>query len=899
MVADLESRSTVHADPPEEVLRKLGADADLGLSAGEAQARQRHYGKNAIARAARRGWLSLLLDQFRSVIVWLLAGAAAVSILSGDLAEAIAILSVLVINTAIGFTTSLNAIRSMEALFRMTAVTARARRDGRSRILPVQNLTPGDIVILESGDTVPADLRLLDCADLRCNESALTGESAPISKSTDALAVDTVLHDRTNMAFKGTAVMRGTGIGVVAMIGPETEVGRIAELAQSTEADKRPLEKRLDRLGETLVWVTVALSALIALAGYLHGLALTDMAQTAIALAVAAVPEGLPVVATLALARGMLRLARRNALIERLAAVETLGATTIILTDKTGTLTENRMEVSGYLLHGHDVAEINAGAATADPLLKRALEIGALCNTAELGTREQTAPQAGVGDPMEVALLQAAEQAGVSPAALGQAYPLHDMRPFDPDTGLMVSQHSGQGGGFAAIKGVPERVLREATRVLTETGVKVLTEADRADWLARIEEAARRGFRLIGLAFVEGDAGAGRLEEDLVLVGFVRLLDPLRADVPAAIRQSRGAGVRVVMMTGDHPATATEIARQAGLGEEGAILALSGRELAELGSDTADRRSGPDLMAVDVFARVSPETKLRLVEAYQSSGHVVAMTGDGVNDAPALKKADIGVAMGQRGTQVARDAADMILRDDAFASIIAAMRQGRVIFSNIRRFVIYLMSCNFSEILVVGLAIAAGLPAPLLPLQILFLNLVTDVFPAFALGLGEGDRRVMKRPPRSPEEPIIGRVQWLDIVVFGLLVTLATLSVYWAALHVFELASSQAVTIAFLALAVCQLLHVFNMRARDEGRLRNSVTRNPFVWAALGVCAGLLAAAFYLPGLSDVMALQPLHLSHLALPLCAGLAVLGLGQVWLAVSAKRRSARRIGQRENW
>ena len=893
MFVDLDSRSRLHANEPVDALHLLNADVETGLSASDALARQRQYGKNSIARQSRRSWFSLLRDQFRSMIVWLLGAAAALSVLTGDWPEAIAILCVLAINTAIGFTTSLNAIRSMEALYRMAVVTARVRREGRSLLLPSEALTPGDIVILESGDVVPADLRLLTCADLQCDESALTGESVPIVKSTDALNCETAVPDRTNMAFSGSAVTRGAGIGLVTLIGSETELGKIATLAQSAEADENPLERRLDQLGQSLVWITFALAALLALIGYLRGLPLADMVQTAIALAVAAVPEGLPVVATLALARGMLRLAHRNALIERLAAVETLGATTIILTDKTGTLTANQMSTRGYLLAGEDVTVVDASSAGSDPRLKRALEIGALCSTAELGDGERLEQRAGIGDPMEVALLRAAEQAGIQAEALRLDFPGLAVRPFDPETGLMITEHTPEGSYLAACKGVPERVLLQASKVLTDTGVQPLTDAERADWKARVEDAAGRGYRLIGLAYTESRVATEGPVADLVLVGFVCLLDPLREDVPDAIRQCHHAGVRVVMMTGDHLATASEIARQAGLGNSGEVVAFSERDLAPLRTGHPDMASGPDLMSADVFARVSPETKLRLVEHFQDAGHVVAMTGDGVNDAPALKRADIGVAMGLRGTQVARDAADMILKDDSFASIIAAMRQGRVIFSNIRRFVIYLMSCNFSEILVVGLAITAGLPAPLLPLQILFLNIVTDVFPAFALGLGEGDRMVMQRPPRDPTEAIVGRQHWRDIFVFGILITVTTLAAFWVALDMLKLPTSEAATIAFLTLASCQLLQVFNMRARGEGVLRNSVTRNPYVWASLGLCAGLLGAAFCLPILSDVMALSPLPARHLALPASAGLALLVLGQLWLAFTRGSETSAKV------
>ncbi|MCE8545681.1 cation-transporting P-type ATPase [Ruegeria pomeroyi] len=876
-----EIRSQVHADGSAAALALLGVDPEIGLSSDEAAVRRQTYGDNRLDRVKRRSALALLLDQFRSVIVWLLSAAALLSAAVGDHPEAVAIILVLAINTAIGFFTSWKALRSMEALFSLTAATARVRRDGHSVMLPVHEITPGDIVVVEAGDVVPADLRLIQVDTLKCNESALTGESAPVSKTVAPLALDALVADRTNMAFKGTAVTRGDGIGVVATIGSETELGRISTLVQTAEAAAHPLEKRLDRLGRTLVLITIALSTLIGTIGFVRGLALVDMIETAIALAVAAVPEGLPVVATLALARGMLRMARRNTLIERLSAVETLGATTLILTDKTGTLTENRMTVAGFLLDGRDVTAadlLNAQAAVTEPDLRLALEIGVLCNTAEIG---QAGAQHGVGDPMEVALLHFAELLGVRPDLDAEDRPEIAKHPYDPEFKMMATLHSAGGDVFTAVKGAPEAVIDASDRVLTTAGIRDLSEVARQDWLQRVEDAAGDGYRLIGLAYKQGGPEDATLYQSLILVGFVTLLDPLRQDVPAAIAECRGAGVRVVMMTGDHIATAREIAFQAGLGEEGRIVALSETSLEGLKTRGNDAEMRDQLEQVDVFARVAPETKLKLVAHYQDAGHIVAMTGDGVNDAPALKKSDIGIAMGQRGTQVARDAADVILKDDAFSSIVAAMWQGRVIFGNIRRFVIYLMSCNFSEILIVGLAIAAGLPAPLLPLQILFLNIVTDVFPAFALGLGEGDRSVMKRPPRNPKEPIVGMPQWVDIVVFGLAITIATLGAFWIALDRLDMDARDAVSVAFLTLALAQLWHVFNMRDRGERGLVNSITRNPWVYAALAFCMGLLVAAFQIPAVSEALQLTPLGWRPMALAVGASLFPVVVGGVWL------------------
>ena len=875
MPVSLASRSNLHACPSAEALNLLGVDPKQGLTTSEARTRQHLYGKNELSRQKRRHWLGLLLSQFRSIIVWFLGLAAAVSLFTGDIAEAIAIFCVLAINTAIGFSTSLSATRSMEALFRMTAITARVRRDGHSVMLPVAELVPGDVVVLEGGDVVPADMRLLTSADLRCNESALTGESAPVMKTIEPLPEDTLTADRSNIALKGTAVTRGAGVGIVALIGSETELGRIATMAQSAAPAQQPLERRLDKLGAALIWITLALAMLIALAGYLRGLELVDMIEVAIALAVAAIPEGLPVVATLALARGMLRLASHNALIEHLSAAETLGATTMILTDKTGTLTANQMTVTGYLLDGREV-DFDNWVAPDDKILRRALDIGALCNTAELtGDGAE-----GIGDPMELALLHAATAAGQPPNREAPS----TVHPYDPAARMMATDHSDNGAPFTAVKGAPEAVLERADHLLTLDGEKPLTKAAREGWTRRVDAAARRGFRLIGLAYRDSHAPHGAHFDGLTLVGFVCLLDPLRDDVIEAVAETQAAGVRVAMVTGDHIATATEIARQVGLANGGDPNALSERDLTGLHQGTIGAGLRAQLDSADVFARVSPQTKLRLVEYYQNEGHIVAMTGDGVNDAPALRKADIGVAMGQRGTQVARDAADMVLKDDAFSSITAAMRQGRVIFNNIRRFVIYLMSCNLSEILVVGLAISAGLPTPLVPLQILFLNIVTDVFPAFALGLGEGDGRVMRRPPRDPKEPVVRRDDWLDIVVFGGIITLATLCAFWVALDYLVLPTRDATTVAFLTLALAQLLHVFTMRARNEGLLVNSVTRNPWVWAALVLCLALLGLAMTVPVFSQVLSLSVSDWRLIVLPMGAAAGSLLLGQLWVAIT---------------
>ncbi|GAA3868362.1 cation-transporting P-type ATPase [Celeribacter arenosi] len=858
-----------HGLSAEEVAELLSVSVNDGLSEAEALRRLASHGPNRLRRQKPKSALSILLHQFRSVIVWLLAAAAIISLMLGDNAEAAAIAVVLLLNSAIGFYTELRAARSMEALLHIAEVRTRVRRDGHIRMIDARDLVPGDIVVLDGGDVVTADLRLIEASHLLADESVLTGESAPVDKSTAKVADDTHLAERTPMLFKGTSITRGAGAGIVTATGMETELGRISKLAETAQAETSPLEARLERLGRTLIWLTLVLSIATALAGILRGHAPADMLQTAVALAVAAIPEGLPVVATLSLARGMWRMARRNALIRRLSAVETLGATTVILTDKTGTLTENRMTVVRLLLESGDFSP-----EAQDQDVKRALKTGARCTTAELGR----GGEAGTGDPMELALLRAAHNSGLPPPdnRVGQSA-------FDPERRMMATIHAAPDGASFAIKGAPEAVIDVCEMVRGPDGPHALNDALKAKWIDRNSDAASEGLRTLGLAMkTERDADADPYA-GLTLVGLVCFADPLRADIPPAIAACHQAGVRVMMVTGDHAATAARVASDAGIRRDGSIV-IEGRELATLIADGGSEEARARIRAADVFARVAPETKLTLVSFHQEDGQVVAMTGDGVNDAPALKKADIGVAMGQRGTQVAREAADMVLKDDDFATIVEAIRQGRVIFGNIRKFIVYLMSCNLCEVLVVAGAVGAGLPAPLSPLQILFLNLVTDVFPAFALGMGQGDGCEMRRPPRDPSEPIIARREWLKIAGLAGAQTVATLAAFLVALNQLHLSVEQAITVAFLTLALAQLWNVFNTRAKDTGLFDNDVTRNPYIWGAIALCLILLAMAIWLSGLAAVLSLAAPGKAGMTLAAVASLFPLLIGQATLVVA---------------
>ncbi|WP_439154453.1 cation-translocating P-type ATPase [Yoonia sp.] len=884
------------AMPTEDVSRQLKTDPQSGLDDDAVAKRLERHGPNKLREKERKSIFAILGHQFASVIVWLLAVAAAFSFALGDRAEGIAIICVLLINGAIGFFTELRAARSMEALMRIADVRTRVRRNGTEKMIDAHEIVPGDIVVLESGDIVTADIRLIKTSNLEADESVLTGESTTVSKSVDPVAEDAGVGDRTSMAFKGTAITKGSADGIVVTTGMDTEIGRISHLAQSAEGEASPLEQRLDRLGQRLALLTLVLAALTIGAGVLRGHEISEMIQTGVALAVAAVPEGLPVVATLSLARGMWRMSARNALITQLSSVETLGATTIILTDKTGTLTENRMTVVRYLLDETDVAvdgndtdqpfQADEGSISPDDNdpLAWALRVGALCNTAEMGDGSR---QGQVGDPMEVALLRAAESAGFGRDRLDTDLPETREHAFDPDRKMMATVHRDDDGYRFAVKGAPESVIEVCTGVMDRNGdISELDSAAKERWMERNTTAAQDGLRLLALATKRVGDESAEPYQDLVLLGMVCLLDPIRKDVPDAIAASQTAGVRVVMLTGDHADTARTIAEDAGLGD-GDLTVIEGRELAQLSVDDIDDDLRARILKADVFARVAPETKLTLVAIYQQAGHVVAMTGDGVNDAPALKKADIGIAMGQRGTEVAKQAAHMVLRDDAFSTIIAAMRQGRVIFENIRKFVVYLMSCNVSEVLVVGLAVGGGLPTPLLPLQILYLNLVTDVFPAFALGLGRGDQNVMKSPPRDPRESIVDRPHWIMIAVLGSAITVATLAAFGLSLFWLGLEVGPSVTVAFLTLALGQLWNVFNLRDPAAGVLRNDVTQNPYVWGAIAICLGLVAAALWLPALAGLLRLE--SPGHVGLMLAAGASFvpLVLGQLWVVTAGRR------------
>ncbi|MFW5875303.1 MAG: cation-translocating P-type ATPase [Myxococcota bacterium] len=870
----------------DEVIEALGAHGERGLDRREAERRLEEHGVNRLRRIEHRSVWGILWDQVKSMVVLLLVAAAAVAMAMQQWTDAAAIGVVVLINTAIGFFTELRARRSMEALQTIGEGEVQVVRGGRKRRLSAEALVPGDLLLLGPQETVAADVRLLRADTLQIDESALTGESVPVDKQPDPVDDDAPLAERTDMAFRGTRVTRGSGRGVVVATAMDTEIGRVSALVEQAEGRDTPLEKRLHGLARRLVWLTLAIAAVVVGLGLAAGRDTFMMVETGIALAVAAIPEGLPIVATVALARGVQRMLRRNALIRRLSSVETLGSTNVICSDKTGTLTENRMIVARVVTASgeSDFREGEGGDPERDDLLRRAIEIGVLCNQASLGDGEgEEGGQGERGDPMELALLQLGRRTHLDRERLLEDAPQARLEPFDHDTKMMASFHRQREGHRVVVKGAPEAVLDASSSQLGPDGTEELDEVVRRQWRERSESHAAGGLRLLALAEKTVPNEDATPYADLTFVGLVGLFDPPREEVPRAVRQCRDAGIDVVMVTGDHPATARAIARQVSILDEGDDNhpVVEGRDF---GDD--ERR----LIDARVLARVNPEQKLQLIDAHQNAGRTVAMTGDGVNDAPALKSADIGVAMGQRGTEVAREAADMVLLDDAFETIGAAVEQGRIIFDNIRKFVIYLLSGNVGEVLAVAAAALTAAPLPLMPLQILYLNMLNDVFPALALGVGRGSGDVMRRPPRAPGEAIVTRAHWTAIGLYGVLIAGSILAVFFLSLLWLELGKVRAITVSFLTLSIGRLLHAFNMRDARTGFFHNDVVKNPWMWGAIALCVGLLMLAVYVPPLARILTLTHPGREGWALVAVGSVIPLLVGQSYLAIrgAAARR-----------
>jgi Ca2+-transporting ATPase len=839
-----------HALTVQATLTRL--DADLtGLSDEEAARRLARHGPNRLAPPRPASALRILGDQLTSVVVFLLIAAAGVSLLLGDRLEAAAIAAVLVINTVLGFVTELRARRAMEALLQFEAPHASVIRGGRTRHVGADLLVPGDIVEIRAGQAVPADVRLVEGYDLRTNEAALTGESLPISKHADAvLDPGTPLADRLNMVYKGTTVVAGTARAVVTATGAVTELGRIGALVGAVPEERTPLERRLDALGRRLVWFALAVAAVVAGLGAFQGAPLGLAVETAIALAVAAVPEALPAVATIALAVGLHRMARRQALVRRLPAVEALGSTTVVCTDKTRTLTSGEMSVVHVWTPGGEFAfpPAETPAVTAEEPVVRALEVGALASRPQQTRGDES--HGAFADPVDAAFIRAAERASVRRERYTEPGPPLGVVPFSSERKLMAAFHRVDGAIVGFVKGAPRRVM-ELSDWIRDDGAAQLLDADgRARLLATNADLAARGLRVLGLAKgnVASPTEAGL--HGLTFVGFVGIMDPPARGVRDTIARLRAAGLRTIMITGDQRLTAEAIGRELGVLETGAQV-VDERELRKLSTGELQAR----LADVGAFSRVSPEDKLTIVGALQARGEIVAMLGDGVNDAAALKKADVGVAMGIRGTDVAKEAAAIVLQDDRFETIGAAVEEGRIIYDNIRKFVFYLFSCNLAEILVLLVAGIAGFPMPLLPLQILWLNMVTDTFPALALAMEPGDPDVMRRPPRNPQEAVLSPAFLASIGLYGGLITASTLAAYvWA----LGRSNGRASTIAFMTLALAQVFHLGNARSTEAVLRPDRALANRFALGAVVLAVLLQVAAVAVDPLAGVLEVVPL-----------------------------------------
>ncbi len=699
---------------------------------------------------------------------------------------------------------------------------------------------------------MPADGRLFELNQFEADESALTGESLPVTKNLEQHEKNEGIADQSNMIFKGTAIVKGNAKAIITGTGLHTELGKITSLVETAEQSSTPLEKKLQGLTKKLIWITSGFAFIFIVTGAIQGKDIYLIVETALALAVAAIPEGLPIVATIALTYGMLRMAKKNVLIKRLAAVETLGGINTIFTDKTGTLTENKIEVSNLSIFDASIP-VDKNKISADnnkAIIDKLLLISTLCNNAVVNVKGNEEKQ--LGDPIEIALLQFVAANKIDLAEINEQYPRVAEEAFSSETKLMGTLHKTDNGNFVAAKGAVEVLIEKCTTYCKGDAIEKLTEKEKKIYLQKAEEIQAKGTRVLAFAFKEENSiPTDNFLQDLTFAGFIGFLDPPRMDVVDALQSCRDAGIKVIMITGDHPATALHIAEKIKLSEKENVV-VNGKEL-------ESNQPEKNLFAATIFARVDPKQKLDMVSLYQKRGDIVAMTGDGINDAPALKKADIGIAMGLRGTQVAKETAEMVLKDDSFISIVSAIEQGRAIFQNIKRFLVYLLSCNLSEIFIVFTLGLLNFSFSILPLQILFLNLVTDIFPALALGMGKGNELTMKNPPRNPAEAIVVKKDWINIIVYAFLMALPIMLVSWYCRYYLKYETEICNNITFFSLALAQLWHVFNLSSRKMSFIKNEITRNAFVWYALVLCILIMAVFYKVPPLNEILALQTLN----------------------------------------
>ncbi len=842
-----------HSHSVDEIYESLQTSVN-GLGREDIQRRRNAYGMNQLRKEGKKSLFSIFISQVNNPVIYLLLAAMTVSFIFGDIPEAIAIIIVIVLNTVIGFWMEYRAQASLDALKKMNPLTTRVIREGEEQEILAEELVPGDLIHLEAGDLVPADARIASASELSVDESPLTGESMPVDKQADPVDESAQVADRTSMLFKGTALSTGKARAVVTSTGMETEIGNISRMVGEAGEDEIPLNRKLGKLSRRLIWIIGGLAVAFFIFGWIAGKEIYLMLQTAIAWTVAAIPEGLPIVATISLARGMLRLAEKNVLVRNLSSVETLGETTMILTDKTGTITKNELTLDDL-----DLVSGKTDEDQADEGYRHFYQVAMLCNDAGKdngGFR---------GDPLDAALLTHGREQDQTWFSELRGLERINEDPFDSGSMMMGTIHGLKESCYISAKGATKAILTICTHYFDGDAKKKLDDNLREKWIEKDRELSSRGLKVIGFAFREEapDAREELMEkesflEEMVFVGIAGFIDPVREDIAGSLQLCHHAGIKIVMVTGDHPETALNIARDVNLVRDGQAGVIHGKDLEK-----------ENISETRVFARVDPSQKLDIVGHFQNQGEIVGMTGDGVNDAPALKKADIGIAMGQRGTQVARDVSDMILKDDAFPSIVKAVEQGRIIFENIKKFIMYQLSYHFAEIVIIAGISFTMFHLPLLPLQLLFLNLLSDIFPALALGVGKGSRNIMEKAPKNPEEPILTRHNWVVMGIYGMVISIFVIGAYVFAYHGMGLSPEACNNIAFFSLAFGQLLHVLDMREADEHLFINQVTRNKYIWMALGFCTVALLAGYFIPLFSNALSFTELPVRAWGLILAA------------------------------
>lgn len=917
-----------HQMDAEELQHVMGVQPQQGLTEEEVKQAREKNGLNELTEGKRISPIILFLNQFKDFMVLVLMGATLLSGLLGEYLDAITIIAIILLNGVLGFVQEFRAERSLRALKQLSAPSAKVLRGGKLDIISTRLLVPGDVVLLESGDRVPADVRWIETSSCSIEESALTGESLPVTKHCQVISEEDVpLGDQKNIGFMGTMMTRGTAKGIVVRTGMNTEMGKIADLIQNTESMETPLQHRLEQLGKILIILSLALTIMVVVAGILHGQPAIGMLLAGVSLAVAAIPEGLPAIVTVALALGVQRMIKRKAIVRKLPSVETLGCASVICSDKTGTLTQNKMTVTSVWVGGRSLEVTGDGYAPIgqilegkrpvdiknDQSLRRLLQISALCNNSEIveNVSEETRgkkklkEESGTssswdlkGDPTEGALVTLSSKMGMSPHSLGSMYTREKEFPFDSERKLMSVIVNHQGGRLLYTKGAPDVLLHKCSYILWGGKVIPFTGMMRKQVLTANEEMASGALRVLGTAYrelrpQEKVASESEAESQLVFVGLAGMIDPPRREVRDSIATCRRAGIKTVMITGDHGTTAEAIAQQLGILPRGGI-AVSGQELSRLSDDELDAK----VDHIYVYARVSPEHKLRIVKSLQRKGHVVAMTGDGVNDAPAIKAADIGIAMGITGTDVTKEASSLILSDDNFSTIVAAIEEGRNIYENIRKFIRYLLASNVGEILTMFFAMMLALPLPLLPIQILWVNLVTDGLPAMALGVDQPEKDLMEHKPRGAKENIFARRLGWKIISRGFLIGICTLAAFWLTLRVAPDQPGQllkAQSVAFATLVMAQLFHVFDCRSS-----RSVFHRNPFQnkYLVLAVLSSILLmlGVFYIEPLQPIFKTVPLGLREWAITLvAAGIPtfLMGAGSVWGGRKNRSGGAQRV------